>query len=421
MAQTHNKKLISHLIYIILIFDTQFLMIVPLNGLFHQLNSKFCKYAIVALVIFLCFIICPYCLYFLKKNSCWFLYSAYFFIAIVFVGIYSCYQYKENIFDVFVCTHHYLILLYTIPLIYYFKYYGKFEQFIKWCIIIAMIYCLLCIGQEVIFMVSKKIVLPGLTEEWCSIRKGRLRISSINLEIIAYIFLNAKLFSKEEEKKKKLIYVSCIIIEIFTQFFIHMTRSMEVIYLGLTCMIFITTTKKEKWVRLFIICLVTMIILMNLDISSFIESFSINNNRYGMQISTINRIEAVKYYWGIFKNNIFFGNGFIRSGRADLNYVLHGPTGTFYYSDIGILGLLAECGIIGVFIYIIPFLYVVNSAYKILKLKHKYNSTHIGIITGFVVLLSMTTINLLMTHPASIITCSIICASTWYILKVNEV
>lgn len=177
-----------------------------------------------------------------------------------------------------------------------------------------------------------------------------------------------------------MVYGLGVVIELFTQLFAYVTRSWQVIYVAVFAVIYILSKRKAKSIRVIILITLICIALQFLDISSFFESFSINSVM-GTGLSTSNRLDAISYFWGVFMKSPLYGNGFIRDARLDLFRVLHGPKGTYAYSDVGIIGLLGESGIIGVFLYL-GFLCVIYKRYTFIRKHNSFSEYELGLISG---------------------------------------
>ena len=398
-----TTSLVYFLIILIFLLDVNFLMLIPVTGVIQQVNNYVNKYLIVGIIFFLCIYLLPFITGYVKKRRSLILFIFYVLGTVFFISIISMIKYNENILDVFTCWHHYLVILMVFPLIYIIKKEKCIDGIERIIIVLSILYCMICLFQQFVYLKSGSIVLPGLTESDYSFRNGYVRLRGSNLHAFAFIFMCSRFFTTDKNnRKKKIIYILGIIIEIMAQLYAYLTRSFIVVYLAIMIVIYFGANKRQQFSRIFAVTAVGGLSLQFIDIGSFIESFSINSIQ-GTGLSTLNRLEAASYFLSVFLKKPLYGNGFIRDSRIDLVNVLHGPYGLYSYSDIGFLGLLGETGVLGGSLYIILLLYLSRKTIKILKNKKSYSGYSTGVVVGILSFLIFTSPTLIVTNPENII------------------
>ena len=118
-----------------------------------------------------------------------------------------------------------------------------------------------------------------------------------------------------------------------------------------------------------VVATVICVLLFSGVAGSFFSSMSVTDRTYGS--GTAVRIAAVDYYWNAFLDNPFFASGF----TSDDTYpkVQDGPRnpgdprGLFCYTDVGVVGLLAQFGLFTIPVYIWPLFYMGSVAWRIWK------------------------------------------------------
>lgn len=410
MINSNCLRLRIRPVYIVVLLafllDTNFLMLIPLPGILLQVNSFVNKYLIACLAIVLTIYLYKYAHRVLKHNKTASFFAIMLIFSLLFESLVSMIIYNETFFDVFTSWHHYLVILLAFPLMYIVETYG-IDALIKPILLLSIAYCFLCIIQEIVYLKSGAIILKGLTEYDYSFRNAHIRLRGSNFHMFAYIILCAK-FSSAKQKEKRLMYGLGIAVELFTQIFAYITRSWQVIYVAVLAVIFILSKRKAKSMRVIILITLICVALQFFDISSFLESFS-TNSVMGTGLSTSNRLEAISYFWGVFMKSPLYGNGFIRDARVDLFRTLHGSKGTYAYSDVGIIGLLGETGIIGVLLYL-GFVCVIYKRYTFIRKHNSFSEYELGLISGLLFFLLFTTPTLIVTNPENIIDIPIIVA-----------
>ena len=115
-------------------------------------------------------------------------------------------------------------------------------------------------------------------------------------------------------------------------------------------------SKDLKYLFLFSLSIASMIVI-------YFAFTYLLNFQVGRAESFDTRGLELKYYWGLIKQSPIFGVGFLR-GDGVYQGITSGPFLNYYFSDIGIIGFLAQTGSLGVFFIIVLLTQLVISLRK---------------------------------------------------------
>lgn len=308
--------------------------------------------------------------------------------------LYSSIKYPDQPFPVTVVEHVSLLFIgFLIPVLAVFEKRG--DRIFQIANYIVFIWYLLLVFQFIIYRKSGKLLFSkeiygDVRTRFYGIRMG---LGSFGNVMILY---NAnQIFSHTIFDKKNIFEVIQLILGMFCLVFVQQTRAYTLIVLvAVIAIIFWSTKKVSK--KLFITAILFMGLIYlgyNKTLNSFFSSFSSatsNAEHYG----TIIRLEAIIYYCKCFINNFFIGNGF--TNYQYYPFVQYGMSSeySYFYSDVGVFGLIGETGIFSLLFYIVPLIKLCKLAIKVLKnrLQREY-----AFFLGFVLYLAMTSVTLIIT------------------------
>ena len=112
----------------------------------------------------------------------------------------------------------------------------------------------------------------------------------------------------------------------------------------------------------------------------------------------------------MFCDSILFGNGF--SNYRYYPAVQYGPLGTFYYSDVGVFGLLAETGLMSVIFYFVPLVHIIKTGVRTQRTEQRKKY---AFLIGMIVYLVGTSISLLITDSGRALAYPFVIAMDLYI------
>lgn len=402
------------LILIIVALDSNMFYLFPSSGILAQLNSPFNKYLILILIFAALLVVSPSISRCFGRNKMYLYAIAYMSVAIVCTSIFSITQYGESPFDVFTCWYHYYLVLLVIPLFYEMKCKNREEFIYNLIITCSIVLCLVSITQGVLYNATGKMIFQGMTSDMMAVRNGRLRLSTCSVNNLAIVILLSNLFNMECKKRQKIKYVIYLCIELFACYYIYMSRSYLIIYAGVAAVIFLSTTKSKQIGRLLTLVIVCIFAMNFLNLNSFVDSFSATTKE-GTALSTVNRLGAIEYFSGVIANNPVFGMAYIRNSITSLSNILHGQTGTYYVSDLGLFGLIAESGMIGAGIFIFFTLSIISSILQLRKRKLQVSERDYSLACGFLGLWVLTSINVIVTDPRNSLSMPFVLAIVYYI------
>lgn len=312
----------------------------------------------------------------------------------LFLVLYSCIKYPKQPLLVTVVEHVGLLFVgLIIPALVVFQKRGNRLFEIANYIVFAW-YVILLI-QMVVYLKSGELIFSEELYSDIRTRSYGIRIGLGSFGNAMILYNVNQVFNCYLTKRKKLFSEIQIILGVICLIFVQQTRAFTaIVLLASMAIVFWGTRKASKKLYLIAIIMIGFIwSLYNGVLSKFLSSFSLditNSERLG----TIIRLEAIMYYIKCFVNTLFLGNGF-----ANYNYypsVQYGMSSQYqyYYSDVGIFGLIGEIGIFALLFYIGPLIGMCKLAVKILKnkLQKKY-----AFFLGLVVFLVATSATLIIT------------------------
>lgn len=312
----------------------------------------------------------------------------------IFLVLYSSIKYPKQPFLVTAIGH--VGLLYVgliIPALVVFQKRGN--KLFEIANYIVFVWYVLLLIQSIVYLKSGTLIFSEELYSNIRTRSHGIRIGLGSFGNVMILYNVNQVFNCYLTKRKKIFSELQIILGITCLIFVQQTRAFVAIVLLTSVMILFLgarkTSKKLYWSSIAITGFVWS--LYNGLLSKFFNSFSFdisNSERYG----TIIRLEAITYYIKCFFNTLFLGNGF--SNYKYYPSVQYGTSSQYqyYYSDVGIFGLIGEIGIFALLFYIIPLIGMCKLAFKILinKLQKKY-----AFFLGLVVYLVTTSVTLIIT------------------------
>lgn len=239
---------------------------------------------------------------------------------------------------------NYLFVLLSIPI---YKLLKKgiwdFDKYIKTLVFLCICGYGIRAIISIVYFFTKKVVLEGIAFDSASnfYRYGMIRV---NPPCLSLIFLPLCYYLLCREKNKK-TWWGGIILHFLYAFFVYMARSF-IIYSTLVLLLmyaFIRTSTLKKLFRYIIIAGFIIFAINTTYFENLVNSFS---NESNLAISTLNRMRAYTYAFGVIKSNPYLG-----SGMVNYNIVENGGS----LSDIGFLLSISQMGIPIVLFYVYTF------------------------------------------------------------------
>lgn len=228
----------------------------------------------------------------------------------------------------------------------------------------------------------------------------RIRMGVFGHFSLVYSFV--MLYNKELIGRKKIFNIIQIAVGLVVLVFVEQSRLwMAVVALCIAVQILSSGKSTKTRLKELLLLSIAFIFLFSTGfLSSLISGFIALEAQEGYASST-GRLYGLRYYLDCIGQNPILGNGFV-SGEAVPAYfaVEHGPLGIAYYSDLAIIGLFAETGLLSIIFYIIPVCNLVKQYLKIKKTK-KLDRTEVQILLSMVVYLVLTSFTSLITNFGS--------------------
>lgn len=240
---------------------------------------------------------------------------------------------------------------------------GDIDYVLKKIDFIMFIWYALLIVQSYLYRRNNIIFLNLLKENntvWERDYGIRIGLGSIGNIMILYNFYKLT-------KKFSYRFLLLFLLGVATVLFVQQTRMYTITIACSIISIFISSGKfKSKRIIRGIYVLGILFILYGLGIFDyFIASFSMHDAATGR--NTEIRLDAIAYYWKCFVREPIIGMGI----TTDLN-ILNGSLGIYSTTDVGVIGLLAQTGLLSIVFWLIP---LIRMKHIINRMKRKRENT----------------------------------------------
>lgn len=311
-------------------------------------------------------------------------YIIYYILILALEFFITCNNYPNiSYVDIFKYIYSYLMIIcYFVFSIYAQQDLRRFLKLIIYCADFAIIVILL---QAIVYNLSGIFFLNRAyfsdLSSFISTRSFGIRlIGSYLIDFTAIISIGL-IFSKEKYVPKNIL-ISNIFLTFLYQILSAQTRSMQLI-LGLVILISFQFFNYKNSVIKIIIRIITTIIIVYIcfQFLNEINGSIMSRNDW----SYYHRLDEMNFLWSAFKNHPILGNGLIDENTLTSVYGvnnLNGMNFNLYYSDVGVIGLLAQEGILGLSLYIWPLIYLLKKAIVDLKNRAVYIAMFVGILAS---------------------------------------
>lgn len=396
-------SLVSIIVFLLFFLDSYCFYIFRFNGVLSQIIAPKNKYSLLLLLIF----------YFVLKKVISIKYFdksliplyAYLLVFIFLMSIYSMLKYQESLMDVFTCWHSYIVIFSIIPFLEELR--DENEFFLDLIVWMSVIFCLLILIHAFCFNVYEQRLLPGLIDDFFRVRNNRLRIDQSNIVKLSIPIMIANIFNGNIRKRSRIYYFIGLVIVITANIYVFMSRSAILIYIGVGIFIYFVNSQKKKGTQLLLFLAITIAFLQFVDVEAFFETFS-ENSIAGTGLSTTVRIQEVRYYMTFFTKNPLFGLGFIRDGLTDIIAITRGSYGYYYLTDVGIFGLVGECGLLGAILFTLFSWKLVKDLKYVIQKRGLYSDRDVSLAVGFVLYWFLSSINWIVTNQYNTISMAFI-------------
>lgn len=203
------------------------------------------------------------------------------------------------------------------------------------------------------------VLFPGIALEDAKAGWRRNGVLRVNPPAMVNIFIPIAAYMMFEVKKswKKLFFLGAILLALAFTFEIHQARSV-LIYQTITVLLIYFLKRKPGKKELLAWLCVGILLLFTPQLQHFFESLSLSYK--GANSTTQVRVEAINYFFNLFKETPIFGIGFLDGADALV-------PGGGHIADIGILGTIFLTGIPGLCIFLTILIRGVWVSYKGLR------------------------------------------------------
>ena len=239
------------------------------------------------------------------------------------------------------CDYLFLVFL-VIPIMYILRDEVCFKRFMKAINYIVITWYVVLILQSIVYSLNGNVFLSynnNLDNLW--VRNNRIRYSLLGLGNLMIFYNFYVLLSGENNRKSKPLSLISVAMGIYCNLFVQQTRALEFTMIFVLAIMYLLQSKnKIKVVRNYSVIFLGVIVLY---VSGILPSFLNSFTAVETAKNTLVRQEAISYYIEYWIQHPLLGMGLSNSEA-----LTRGPYGTYYMSDVGLVGIIAKCGIFAI-------------------------------------------------------------------------
>lgn len=352
-----SSGILRFLLLLSFVLDARLACVVSLPGFFGKWTSTNWDKELVCVAAFVVF-----SLYFvrykdlvLKKLNCFLPIYLLCLLTVCAVEVVYSMKIMGSPFSASIKASEVAFFILALPLLVQMVVDGSYRKMMDWLTVIATVCAVAMLLQSFFYSVTGGILFSAMTNTSgadVSIRDFGIRFSPPGgLITFATIYAAISAVFLSKEKLNRLPYIVCTVLLILAIVVVYQTRMEDIALIGsllLGTVICAESGRLSKGIKkLLVILLVILMFCMGL-FESFIASFSSTDTVYSGSASI--RAYAYSYYFEMFLRYPLLGFGSLPSTSS----LLHGD-GTAYISDVGVVGLSAQWGLLFVILYLIFF------------------------------------------------------------------
>lgn len=360
-----SSALLRFLLILTFVLDARFACVISLPGVFGELTSTNWDKELVCIMAFAVFI-----LYFvrykdivLKKLSCFLPVYLLSLLAVCIVEIIYSMKTMGSPFSASIKASEVAYFVLAFPMLIQMVVDGSYRKMLDSLMVLAVVCAAAMLLQSVFYSMTGDILFSAMTNTSgadVSIRDFGIRFSPPGglMSFSAIYSVVCTVFAKTG-KRDRTIYSICSLMLISAIVFVYQTRMEDIALIGsllLGIVICIESGKLSKGLKRLLVALLVVTVLGMGFLDSFIATFSSTDTVYSG--STSLRLYAYSYYIEMFLRYPLFGFGSLPSTSS----ILHG-NGAAYISDVGVIGLSAQWGLLFVALYV-AFFWRLVSVYR---------------------------------------------------------
>ncbi|WP_026524029.1 O-antigen ligase family protein [Butyrivibrio sp. MB2005] len=296
---------------------------------------------------------------------------------------YSWVAYDQSIDEAVSNGANLLMVFFFVSFLVIFIRYGSIRYIFNIINIFVFIWAIIVIIQSINYRISGNVLFDMISyfqnTSGVDLKtyKGNLRVSLLSFGNISIIYNSLQIRISRLNRKSTIKALIMVITELYVVIFVQQTRmySLTLLICFFAVLLFRKNNLRAFLSKMLLAFFVSIVMVYTSVIANFVDSFSITgNNRW----STLARLSAIDYFLSCIMQRPLFGNGFLSEEKYYA--IIHGTSGEAYYSDLGLLGMIAETGTMSLILYVFP---VALIFYKltILKKKEMINDLDIALFT----------------------------------------
>ena len=232
---------------------------------------------------------------------------------------------------------------------------GSYRKMMDWLTVIATVCAVAMLLQSFFYSATGGILFSAMTNTSgadVSIRDFGIRFSPPGgLMTFATIYATISAVFLSKDKRNRLPYIVSAVLLILAIVVVYQTRMEDIALIGsllFGIVICAESGRLSKGIKRLLVALLVVLMFCMGFFESFIGSFNSTDAVYSGSASI--RVCAYSYYFEMFLRYPLFGFGSLPSTSS----LLHGD-GSAYISDVGVVGLSAQWGLLFIVLYLIFF------------------------------------------------------------------
>lgn len=284
---------------------------------------------------------------------------------VLFVALSSYRRYGYNIKQLLTVIAPYFFIFYAYPLIYIFHFDRGEKKYLT--VICRFVLGIVCVKAVIFFLYNFMHItlFPRILfqyPEW--VRNGMQRIDGGYLFgfTLCYFIYN----SFYGKRKMNAMIISAFMLLFVAGVIQFRFQVISALLLWMIMFFFSGKMHRGKNKYFFVLFLVLIVVAASGIIEKLLASFS-TTGAYGA--STLARLDTLLYYWNmVSRKKMIWGIGFLDTSNAVVqSMTVKKGSARYWLEDLGIIGGFFRFGILGVFVYLVPFIRVFVICWKRIK------------------------------------------------------
>ena len=290
--------------------------------------------------------------------------AAVFFIFLLFVLYTTIIYPNQKIADTFRIGGRFLHPILAIGFIFIFDRDKGPERWLSILNKISFCWYLYIIVQSIAFNLSGRLLFDMAS--YFSGGSGTGFIGNVRISLGAFgnimLLYNIVYVMNKSNRSIPWFAIIQIILGAYCVVFIQQVRAyIVVLFVCVTVIILLASkTKFQQVIKPLLILGIVIFLCTSSLVQDFIYSFSTESE---LGTSTEARLYAWEYFFNAFLKNPLFG--FAWPGDEAYFSIAHGPLGTAWANDVGVVGLMAQLGLFAIPFYVVPLIRMVYILHKI--------------------------------------------------------